>query len=353
MKRAAILFVLFITVFASCKRELTSSAYFLLPEEGSRIKRGSEITLKLSGEAGSFDSVQYLLDTAYVGSKQDTSSLKISSQDLGLGIRILTAKIYNGENVKETTTNIVVLPEKAPLRYTYEVVNTFPHDSSAYTQGLEYQDGIFYESDGGYASQGDIGGSSLRKVEPASGKILKKLDMSGNVFAEGLTLVGDRLIQLTWENRIGFVYHKDSFEKLAEFPYQESQQGWGLCFDGKRIYKSDGSNRIYTLNKDSYVEEGYVEVYDQDGPVVSLNELEWIDGQIYANVYETDRIVIIDPASGAVTADINMSGLLPAKDRFENTNVLNGIAWDAKGKRLFVTGKKWNTLFEIKLKEVK
>jgi len=352
MKKAAILFILFVSVFASCKRELTSSAYFLLPEEGSRVQKGSEITLKLSGEAGSFDSVQYLLDTTYVGSKQDTSSLKVSSQALALGIRILTAKVYTGEKVKETTTNIVVLPEKSPIRYTYEVVNAFPHDSSAYTQGLEYQDGIFYESDGGYASQGDIGGSSLRKVEPTTGKVLKKLDMADNVFAEGLTLVGDNLIQLTWENRIGFVYNKDSFEKLAEFPYQESQQGWGLCFDGSKIYKSDGTNRIYTLNKDTYVEEGYVEVYDQNGPVDSLNELEWIDGQIYANVYQKDRIIRIDPSTGAVAADINMAGLLPAKDHSENTDVLNGIAWDSKGKRLFVTGKKWNTMFEIRLKEV-
>lgn len=352
MRKTAVLIALFVSVFAaSCKRELTSSTYFLTPEEGARIKKGSAITLKL-GDAGAFDSVQYLVDTRYVGSKQDTSALKVSSNELNLGIRILTAKVYSGEDVKETTTNIIVLPEKAPLRYTYEVVNTCPHDSSAYTQGLEYQDGIFYESDGGYASQGDIGGSSLRKVDPASGKVLKKLDMADNVFAEGLTLVGDKLIQLTWENRIGFVYNKDSFEKLAEFPYQESQQGWGLCFDGSKIYKSDGTNRIYTLNKDTYVEEGYVEVYDQNGPVDMLNELEWIDGQIYANVYETDRIVCIDPATGAVTADINMTGLLPAKDRFENTNVLNGIAWDAGGKRLFVTGKKWNTMFEIKLKAV-
>lgn len=352
MKKVAVLFVLFISVFASCKRELTSSAYFLTPEEGSRVKQGSEITLKLAGEAGSFDSVQYLLDTTYVGSKQDTSSLRVSSQSLDLGIRTLTARVFTGKNVRETTINIVVLPEKDPIRYTYEVVNTFPHDSSAYTQGLEYQDGIFYESDGGYASQGDIGGSSLRKVDPASGRVLKKLDMPDNVFAEGLTLVGDRLIQLTWENRIGFVYNKDSFEKLAEFPYQESQQGWGLCFDGSKIYKSDGTNRIYTLNKDSYVEEGYIQVYDQNGPVDNLNELEWIDGAIYANVYQQDRIVRVDPATGAVTANINMTGLLPAKDRSQNTDVLNGIAWDAKGKRLFVTGKKWNTMFEIRLKEV-
>jgi len=351
MKKTAIIFCLFVSVFASCKRELTRSAYFVSPEEGNRIKRGSTLTLRL-GDVGTFDSVQYLLDTTHVGSKQDTGALSVSSANLGLGIRIVTAKIFHGNDVKETTTNVVVLPENAPLRYTYQVVNSFPHDSSAYTQGLEYHDGIFYESDGGYASQGDIGGSSLRKVEPATGKVLKKLDMPENVFAEGITLVGDKLIQLTWQNRIGFVYNKSSFEKLAEFPYQSSAEGWGLCFDGNKIYKSDGSNKIYTLNKDTYLEEGYVEVYDQNGPVDMLNELEWIDGQIYANVYETDRIVRIDPRSGAVTGDINMAGLLPAKDRFENTNVLNGIAWDAQGKRLFVTGKKWNTLFEIKLKEV-
>ncbi|EOR96003.1 Glutamine cyclotransferase [Arcticibacter svalbardensis MN12-7] len=352
MRKIALLFVLFALGFSSCKRELTTSTYFVLPEEGSTLKQGHDLNLKLSAETGSFDSVRYLLDTTYLGTKIDTSSFRSKTDSLSLGIKVITARVFKNGEFKETTTNIVLLPAKDPVNYSFEVLHTFPHDTSSYTQGLEFHEGNFYESAGGNATDG-IGISSLRKVEPTTGKVLKSLDMPENVFAEGLTLVDDKLIQLTWQNRIGIVYEKDSFKKVKEFPYQSSPEGWGLCFDGKRLYKSDGTNRIYFLNKDTYQEEGYIEVYDQNGAVNELNELEWIDGQLYANVYQKDRIVIIDPQTGAVVGDVNMSGLLPAKDHFENTDVLNGIAWDANGKRLFVTGKKWNTLFQIKLVEKK
>lgn len=348
MRKIALLFILFALGISSCKRELSTSTYFILPEEGSTIKQGQDLNLKLSAASGSFDSVRYLLDTNYLGTQMDTTSFRSKTDSLSLGIKVITARVFKNGEFKETTTNIVLLPAKAPVNYSFEVLHAFPHDTSSYTQGLEFHEGVFYESAGGYPTDG-IGISSLRKVEPATGKVLKSLDMPATVFAEGLTLVDDKLIQLTWENRIGIVYEKDSFKKIKEFPYQASMEGWGLCFDGRRLYKSDGTNRIYFLNKDTYQEEGYIEVYDQSGAVNELNELEWIDGQIYANVYQTDTIVMIDPQSGAVVGEINLSGLLPAKDRFENTNVLNGIAWDAKGKRLFVTGKKWNTLFQIKL----
>lgn len=350
IKKTALVLILLAAGFASCKREITSSAYFILPEEGSRVMKGDEITLKLAGNAGSFDSVQYLLDTSIVGTKADTTSLKVPSSDLSLGIRMVTARVFSGEKVNETTTNIVLLPGSPAKKYTFEVVKKYPHDTSAFTQGLEFHDGVFYESDGGYA---DAGGSSLRKVELTTGKVLKKLDLPGNIFAEGLTLVGDKLIQLTWQNGIGLIYNKDSFEKLGEFAYQASAEGWGLCFDGKRLLKSDGTNRIYFLNKDTYKEEGYIEVYGQNGIINSLNELEWVDGKIYANAWQTDIIYVIDPQSGAVEAEVNLSGLLPSKDRTADTDVLNGIAWDAEGKRLFVTGKNWDTLFQIKLVELK
>ncbi|WP_069658671.1 glutaminyl-peptide cyclotransferase [Arcticibacter eurypsychrophilus] len=352
MRKSAFLFVLFALGFASCKRENATSTYFVSPEEGSAVKQGQDLVLKLSGELGSFDSVRYLLDTNYLGTKTDTSSFRSRTDSLSLGIKVIVARVFKNGEFKETTTNIVLLPSKDPIKYSFEVLHAFPHDTSSYTQGLEFHEGIFYESAGGYPTDG-IGFSSLRKVEPATGKVLKNLDMPATIFAEGLTLVGDKLIQLTWENHIGIVYEKDSFKKVGEFPYQASSEGWGLCFDGQRLYKSDGTNRIYFLNKDTYQEDGFIEVYGQSGAVSELNELEWIDGQIYANVYQKDRIVIIDPQSGAVVGDVNLSGLLPAKDRFENTDVLNGIAWDAKGKRLFVTGKKWNTLFQIKLVEKK
>ena len=328
----------------SCKQNQEMSE-FLSPEEGLNVPVGQTVALKLK-TGSEFDSIQYLVDTALVASRKDTSALSLPTNNLALGARLLVAKVFKDGKAEELTTNIMLLPSTAPVRYSYKVVNTYPHDTASYTQGLEFHDGIFYESDGGYA---DLGGSSLRKVDVKTGKVLKEIKLPDNVFAEGITVVDDKLIQLTWQNGVGFVYDKSSFEKLKEFPYQASREGWGLCFDGQKILKSDGTNKIYTLNKDTYQEEGYIEVYDTKGAVNHLNELEFIDGKIYANVYETDRIVIIDPKTGVVEGDLVLADIAPYDDRFETGFVLNGIAWDPKGKRLFVTGKKWNKLFEIKL----
>lgn len=342
-----VLFIASVTVL-SCKQKSSEVSEFLSPEEGASIAAGSSVTLKLNLEGGSFDSVQYLVDTSVVSVKTDTGAVQVSTSGFPLGARLLTARVYNGKDASDITSNILLLPAAAPAKYTYRVVNTYPHDTSSYTQGLEFHDGIFYESGGGTPDRG-LGLSSLRKVTPATGKVVKKLDLDGNIFAEGLTMVGDKLIQLTWLNGFGIVYDKNTFQKLKEFPYQSSREGWGLCFDGSRIWKSDGSNRIFMLNKDSYQEQGFIEVYDNKGPVNELNELEYIDGKIYANVYGTDRIVVVNPSTGAVEADMVLSDIAPLADRFETGNVLNGIAWDAAGKRLFVTGKKWPKLFHIEL----
>ncbi|RXF67615.1 glutaminyl-peptide cyclotransferase [Arcticibacter tournemirensis] len=343
MKRVIIVLFISVLFIAACKTQKSSSVYFLSPEEGRSVPRGQNVTLKIDAESGSFDSIAYLLDTVFITSRKDTSSVSVQTSDLSLGIKVLTAKVYEGAEYKEVTTNIVLLPTEVPVQYKYEVVNTFPHDTSAFTQGLEYHDGIFYESDG---MQGE---SSLRKVDPESGKVLKKIDMPETIFAEGLTIVGDKLIQLTWQNQIGIVYNKDTFEKLREFPYQASQQGWGLCYDGKNIYKSDGTNRIYTLNKDTYLEEGYIEVYSNKGAIDSLNELEYINGRIYANVWERNTIVIINPSTGVVEGELDLSDLYPIEKRNPTADVLNGIAWDAVGKRLFVTGKRWDKVFELRV----
>ncbi|WP_256011149.1 glutaminyl-peptide cyclotransferase [Desertivirga xinjiangensis] len=336
--------IITVIAIAACRKEKSSSVYFLSPEEGKNVAVGTPLNIKLDLIPGSFDSVTYLIDTTEIASKTDTSSVSFSTDKMDLGITILTAKIYKDGIAKEITTNLVLLPATAPREYSYSVINTFPHDTSSYTQGLEYHDGIFYESDG------LTGESSMRKVA-VDGNVLKQLDMPAEIFAEGLTVVDDKVIQLTYQNKYGIVYDKATFNKIKEFPYQESREGWGLCFDGKNIIKSDGTNRLYFLNKDTYIEQGYIEVYDSEGAVDSINELEYIDGKIYANIYQTDNIVIIDPATGAVEAELDLSSLYPDNDRNENADVLNGIAWDAAGKRLFVTGKKWDKLFEIKIKE--
>ena len=249
----------------------------------------------------------------------------------------------NGSKKDTVTINIVLKSAVKPTEFSYKVINTFPHDTSSYTQGLEYHNGRLLESSGEY------GFSTLKWVNLQTGKASPKIDLEKKFFGEGSTLIGDKIILLTWKEDIGFVYDAKSLKQLSTFPYQNSREGWGLAFDGKRIIKSDGTNRIWFLNKDTYQEESYIDVYDNNSQVDQLNELEYVDGKIYANIYQTDKIAVIDPKNGSVVSYIDLTGILPAKDRFPNTDVLNGIAWDAAGKRLFVTGKKFSKLFLIQL----
>lgn len=223
----------------------------------------------------------------------------------------------------------------------YEVVNVFPHDRDAFTQGLLFRDGVLYES------TGLNGRSSLRKVELETGKVLQQVGVEAQYFAEGLADWGTRLIQLTWNTNVAFVYDLTSFKRVRTFSYPG--EGWGLTHDGRRLIMSDGSSALRFLDPQTFRELGRVEVSDRGLPVRDLNELEYIDDQIYANVWQTDRIAIISPASGRVTAWINLAGLISPRGRSDEA-VLNGIAWDRQRRRLFVTGKLWPSLFEIRIR---
>jgi glutaminyl-peptide cyclotransferase len=235
--------------------------------------------------------------------------------------------------------------EEVPL-YTYRVVNAFPHDPAAFTQGLVYQDGIFYEG------TGLRGQSTLRKVDPSTGQVLQGIRLPDQYFGEGIAILGQRLYQLTWQENTGFIYDKDSFELLDTWSYEG--EGWGLATDGQRLLMSDGSHELRFLDPDTLAELGRLAVLDGEGqPVARLNELEWIEGEVWANVWLTDLIARIDPASGRLLGWIDLTGLLPDEDRAaQRVDVLNGIAYDAATGRLFVTGKWWPKLFEIELVEV-
>jgi len=229
-------------------------------------------------------------------------------------------------------------------RYTYEVLHTYPHDPAAFTQGLLFADGFLYESTGQY------GRSSLRKVDLETGQVLQSVPLEGQFFGEGLTLFGKRLIQLTWRSQVGFVYDWESFALRDQFAYLT--EGWGLTHDGSRLIMSDGTSVLYFLDPESFAETGQLQVHDDRGPVSRLNELEWIEGEIFANIWQTDYIARISPQSGQVTGWIFLGDLLSAEDRPRQPDaVLNGIAYDPATKRLFVTGKLWPKLFEIKLIE--
>ncbi len=231
-------------------------------------------------------------------------------------------------------------PRQAPV-YGYKVVNSYPHDRQAFTQGLVYEDGQFYEGTGLF------GRSSLRRVEVATGKVLQQHDLDPVYFGEGITTFGDRIIQLTWQNRTGFVYDKASFALEREWSYPT--EGWGITHDGARLIMSDGTATLRFLDPETLRETGTIDVFDTAGPVTNLNELEYVDGLIYANVWQTDRIAQVDPATGRVRAWIDLTGLLSPADRAVPVDVLNGIAYDDATDRLFITGKLWPKVFEIDL----
>ncbi|MCX6167583.1 MAG: glutaminyl-peptide cyclotransferase [Sphingobacteriales bacterium] len=345
MKKTAYFFLCSLLAFASCTNSSKNeSAYFLSPEAGTSVSVGDEVKLQLRFPDGkSADSVVYFVDDKRFSAVKDSQLVVFPTATAKIGSRLFTAKVYSGGEAQELSTNVIIKPAQAPEQFSYKVLATFAHDTSSYTQGLEFHDGIFYESDGEYGS------SSLRKVDPKTGKVLKKQDLANEVFAEGLSILGDKLVQLTWKENVGLIYNKNSLVLQGQFSYQNSREGWGLCNNGERFYKSDGTNQIYFLNKDTYQEEGFIEVYNNQGPVDQLNELEYVAGKIYANVYQSDKIVIVDPKTGAVTGEIDMSGILQPKDSYANTDVLNGIAYDSATKKLYVTGKNWAKLFQIAL----
>lgn len=227
--------------------------------------------------------------------------------------------------------------------YGYEVVNTYPHDSQAFTQGLVFQDGQFLESTGLEHR------STLRRVEIETGKVLQKVDVPGFFFAEGLTLFGGKVYQLTWRGMKGFVYDPKTFEKTGEFKYEG--EGWGLAHDADSLILSDGTDEIRFLDPNTYAVKRAISVTDAGRPVAELNELEYVRGEIYANVWHQNRVARIDPADGRVKGWIDLSGLLKPGDVTNEEAVLNGIAYDERGDRLFVTGKLWPKVFEIKLKQ--
>ena len=228
-----------------------------------------------------------------------------------------------------------------PREYTFKIVHTFPHDPAAYTQGLAYRDGFLYEG------TGLNGRSSLRKVRLETGEVVQRRELPQEYFGEGITLFQNEIIQLTWKSQVGFVYSLSDFRFLRQFDYPG--EGWGLTTSGNELYMSDGTDEIRVLDGGTLKEKRRIKVRDGETAITELNELEFVQGEIFANVWQTDRIARISPRSGKVLGWIDLTGILSAVYRRESDAVLNGIAYDAAGKRLFVTGKLWPSIFEIQL----
>jgi glutamine cyclotransferase len=231
-------------------------------------------------------------------------------------------------------------PPRIPV-YTYKIVHAYPHDRNAFTQGLVFERDALYEGTGLY------GRSTVRRVELTTGKIVQIYKLPDRFFGEGITIDGNTIVQLTWRAHVGFVYDKSSLRPLRRFSYPT--EGWGITHDGRRLIMSDGTATLYFLDPETFEETGRTHVSDNMGPVANLNELEYIRGEVYANVWQTDRIVKIAPETGQVTGWIDLEGLSTGDTDHARADILNGIAYDAKNNRLFVTGKLWSRLFEIQL----
>lgn len=255
---------------------------------------------------------------------------------------VLVALAACGDLTRDSGSSAAKLPPPPPApTERVETVRSWPHDTSAFTQGLAYGNGVLYESTGRY------GQSSVRRVEPETGRVLQETDLPAELFGEGLALLGDRLFQITWKEGTGFVYDRNTLRSEGTFAYDG--EGWGLTTDGRELILSDGTYRLRFLDPNTFQVTRTLDVTDGGGYVYELNELEWVRGEIWANVWQTDRIARIDPESGRVVGWLDLAGLLPAAERTPQTDVLNGIAYDAAGNRLLVTGKLWPRLFQIRV----
>lgn len=318
------------------------------PEEntGFKLYQPVKVILALEDKTRVPDSVTVYFDGKYVTSvKSDPWEYSISPVfTVTTGRKSLKVTAFKGGKPQNTVTRFMIIySDLVPKKYGYKVIHTYPHNRDAFTQGLVYDNDVLYEG------TGQETGSTLREVALETGKVIRQLNLDDSLFGEGITLYHDRIYQVTWKNKIGFVYNKSDFKLINKIYYQT--EGWGLTTIDDKIVMSDGTNILYFFEPEMFTIVKRIEVYDNEKKVDQLNEIEYINGEIWANIWMTDLIARIDPVSGKVLAYIDLKGILPKSDRDAETDVLNGIAYDNQGKRIFVTGKRWPKLFEIKVME--
>lgn len=284
------------------------------------------------------ESVEYKLDGKNINDTHDLNTSKLGRHAIEAII------LYDDGKTEKATTSVVILNSEAPKIYGYKVINEYPHDITSYTQGLEFYNGELYESTGQY------GKSKLRKIDYKTGEVLKNIDLSQAYFGEGVSVLNDKVFQLTWKSGNGFVYDLD-LEKTGGFKYGQSKEGWGLCNDGNMLWKSDGTEKIWTLNPETLIETDHIQAYTNKGKISNLNELEWVNGKIYANRYQKNGVAIINPKNGAIEGVIDFSPLKNEVTQHDGLDVLNGIAYNPDTKTIFVTGKHWDKLFEVQIVE--
>ena len=321
-------------------------AKMVSPAEDSEFKLKNRIKIEISPEKGNkiIDSLKIYFDGSPIAElKSAPWAYLIPAELTGMtGRKSVKAVAYSKGAIQTITHFVIIYSDVVPETYYYKLIHNYPHDTEAFTQGLFYDEGKLFEGTGQEA------GSSIREVELETGKVVRQHNLESSLFGEGITLYKNRIYQVTWQNKVGFIYDKANFSVINRIYYQT--EGWGLTTAGDRIVMSDGSNVLYFFEPEMFTVTSRIEVYDNEKKVDQLNELEYIDGEIWANIWQTDLIARIDPASGKVNSYIDLSAIFPQSKRAgTGADVLNGIAFDPQDGRIFVTGKRWPKLYEIKV----
>lgn len=291
------------------------------------LEKVSKVTYRINGVEIQKDREKYIL------------------KNIKLGKQILEAEVITESGkIHKFQKDLMILAQNPPKIYTYKILKEYPHDKNAYTQGFEFLGDTLIESTGQY------GKSSLRKWNVFMGETYKKIDLPSGFFGEGVTIFDGKIIQLTWKENIGLVYDLN-LSQTATFKYGKSKEGWGICHNGKQLFKSDGSEKIWILNPQNFQEEDFIQLCTDKSIFSNANELEWVDGKIYANTYQKDGIMIINPENGAIEGIVDVRGLKEKVEQTPDLDVLNGIAYHPIRKTFFITGKNWNTVFEVVFQE--
>ena len=300
----------------------------------------------LNAENKKIDSVVYYVNEKNIGSKKGLEKITFNLKDQKLGYQNLKALVYfEGEN-QETTSRVELVSNIQPKLLKYTIVNTFPHDVMSFTEGLEFFRDTLMESTG----SGTGRKSYFRKYDYKTGKVYKQVDLDTQYFGEGITMLNDKIYQLTWQSKVGFVYNANTLKKEKTFNFDKPIEGWGMTNDGKFLYQSDGTEKIWKMDPETLKMIDYVNVYSGSKKIKSVNELEFIYGKIYANIWTRDAIAVVNPSNGAVEAILNLADLRKLVKN-QDAEALNGIAFNPKTKTLFVTGKNWDKMFEIRVSE--
>lgn len=313
---------------------------------------GQSVPLQIKNVEGvTIDSVVYYVNNKRIGSASKNEVYDFALENEKYGPKKLTAEIFADGDSNAAQLKIDVYPQDTPKVLTFDIVNEYPHDQKAYTQGLEFYGDVLIESTGNGASEktGNKGVSSIRKVDPKTGKVLQIVTLDDVYFGEGATVLNDEIYQLTWQHNEGYVYDVNTLEKKRTFKYFQNMQGWGLVTDGEQLYMTGGDPNIYKVNPTDFSMIDYVTVATNSSIIPAVNEMEWVNGKIFANVYTQNAIAIIDPKTGAVEGVLNLSSLKDKVVQHDDLDVLNGIAYNKKSDTFFVTGKNWGTMFEIRI----